>query len=62
MSVLGVSILSVDLGTSNTVAALAAHGRPPRVVEVDGSATTPSAACSAARALLGSTFDSLPDA
>ncbi|WP_291414720.1 Hsp70 family protein [Actinophytocola sp.] len=37
------SILSVDLGTSNTVAVLAAHGRPPRVVEVDGSAATPSA-------------------
>lgn len=35
-------VLSVDLGTSNTVAALAAHGRPPRVVEVDGSATMPS--------------------
>jgi hypothetical protein len=38
-----VSILSVDLGTSNTVAVLAAHGRPPRVVEVDGSAAMPSA-------------------
>ena len=36
-------VLSVDLGTSNTVAVLAAHGRPPRVVEVDGSATMPSA-------------------
>ncbi|MFC4004635.1 Hsp70 family protein [Prauserella oleivorans] len=36
-------ILSVDLGTSNTVAVLSAHGRPPRVVEVDGSATMPSA-------------------
>ncbi|WP_370943023.1 Hsp70 family protein [Amycolatopsis sp. cg5] len=36
-------ILSVDLGTSNTVAVLAAHGRPPRVVEVDGSANMPSA-------------------
>jgi actin-like ATPase involved in cell morphogenesis len=33
----------VDLGTSNTVAVLSAHGRPPRVVEVDGSATMPSA-------------------
>lgn len=39
----GVRILSVDLGTSNTVAVLSAHGRPPRVVEVDGSATMPSA-------------------
>jgi len=36
-------VLSVDLGTSNTVAVLAAHGRQPRVVEVDGSATMPSA-------------------
>src|SRR3954447_10602016 len=38
-----VRVLSVDLGTSNTVAVLSAHGRPPRVVEVDGSATMPSA-------------------
>ena len=37
------AVLSVDLGTSNTVAVLSAHGRPPRVVEVDGSATMPSA-------------------
>ena len=37
------SVLSVDLGTSNTVAVLSAHGRPPRVVEVDGSANMPSA-------------------
>ncbi|HKS48716.1 MAG TPA: Hsp70 family protein [Amycolatopsis sp.] len=36
-------VLSVDLGTSNTVAVLSAHGMPPRVVEVDGSATMPSA-------------------
>lgn len=36
-------VLSVDLGTSNTVAVLSAHGRPPRVVDVDGSATMPSA-------------------
>ncbi|MEV4314520.1 Hsp70 family protein [Actinocrispum sp. NPDC049592] len=36
-------VLSVDLGTSNTVAVLSAHGRPPRVIEVDGSATMPSA-------------------
>ncbi|TCP55154.1 Hsp70 protein [Tamaricihabitans halophyticus] len=35
-------ILSVDLGTSNTAAVLSAHGRPPRVIEVDGSATLPS--------------------
>jgi len=33
----------VDLGTSNTVAVLSAHGRPPRVVEVDGSTNMPSA-------------------
>jgi hypothetical protein len=38
-----VRVLSVDLGTSNTVAVLSAHGRPPRVVEIDGSATMPSA-------------------
>jgi hypothetical protein len=38
-----VTVLSVDLGTSNTVAVLAAHGLPPRVVEVDGAATMPSA-------------------
>jgi hypothetical protein len=38
-----VHVLSVDLGTSNTVAALAINGQPPRVVEVDGSATMPSA-------------------
>lgn len=36
-------VLSVDFGTSNTVAVLSAHGRAPRVVEVDGSATMPSA-------------------
>ncbi|MGQ0838666.1 Hsp70 family protein [Actinokineospora sp.] len=36
-------VLSVDLGTSNTVAVLSAHGLPPRVVEVDGAATMPSA-------------------
>ncbi|MCO1581748.1 Hsp70 family protein [Crossiella sp. SN42] len=36
-------VLSVDLGTSNTVAVLSAHGLPPRVIEVDGSATMPSA-------------------
>lgn len=36
-------VLSVDLGTSNTVTVLAADGRPPRVVDVDGSATMPSA-------------------
>jgi hypothetical protein len=38
-----VRVLSVDLGTSNTVAVLSAHGRAPRVVEMDGSATMPSA-------------------
>ncbi len=37
------SVLSVDLGTSNTVAVLSAHGRHPRVVEVEGSAAMPSA-------------------
>ncbi|SHF39467.1 Hsp70 family protein [Streptoalloteichus hindustanus] len=36
-------VLSVDLGTSNTVAVLSAHGLPPRVIEVDGAATMPSA-------------------
>lgn len=36
-------VLSVDLGTSNTVAVLAEQGRAPRVVDVDGSATMPSA-------------------
>ncbi|GAA2968173.1 Hsp70 family protein [Actinokineospora diospyrosa] len=36
-------VLSVDLGTSNTVAVLSAHGRPPRVIEVDGATTMPSA-------------------
>jgi len=39
----GVSVLSVDLGTSNTVAVLSAHGRSPRVVDVDGSSMMPSA-------------------
>src|ERR1044072_4825633 len=38
-----VNVLSVDLGTSNTVAVLSAHGRPPRVVDVDGASTMPSA-------------------
>ncbi|MBB5894645.1 Hsp70 family protein [Kutzneria kofuensis] len=36
-------VLSIDVGTSNTVAVLAAHGQQPRVVEVDGAATMPSA-------------------
>lgn len=36
-------VLSVDMGTSNTVAVLAAPGREPRVVEVDGAAAMPSA-------------------
>ena len=38
-----VNVLSVDLGTSNTVAVLAAYGRPPRVVDVDGASMMPSA-------------------
>jgi hypothetical protein len=38
-----VNVLSVDLGTSNTVAVLCAHGRPPRVVDVDGASMMPSA-------------------
>jgi actin-like ATPase involved in cell morphogenesis len=38
-----VNVLSVDLGTSNTVAVLSAHGRPPRVVDVDGATMMPSA-------------------
>ncbi|MBO0841397.1 MAG: Hsp70 family protein, partial [Sciscionella sp.] len=37
------AVLSVDLGTSNTVAVLSAHGRPARVVDVDGSSMMPSA-------------------
>ncbi|OLF16862.1 Hsp70 family protein [Actinophytocola xanthii] len=37
------NVLSVDLGTSNTVAVLAAYGRPPRVVDVDGASMMPSA-------------------
>ena len=37
------NVLSVDLGTSNTVAVLAAHGRPPRVVDIDGASMMPSA-------------------
>lgn len=36
-------VLAIDLGTSNTVAVLAEDGRSPRVVDVDGSATMPSA-------------------
>jgi actin-like ATPase involved in cell morphogenesis len=38
-----VRVLSVDLGTSNTVAVLSAHGRPPRVVDIDGASMIPSA-------------------
>ncbi|MFC4853298.1 Hsp70 family protein [Actinophytocola glycyrrhizae] len=37
------NVLSVDLGTSNTVAVLSALDRPPRVVEVEGASTMPSA-------------------
>ncbi len=36
-------VLSVDLGTSNTVAVLSAHGRAPRVLDVDGASMMPSA-------------------
>ncbi|WP_048876629.1 Hsp70 family protein, partial [Saccharomonospora saliphila] len=36
-------MLSVDLGTSNTVAVLTTPGRAPRVIELDGSSTMPSA-------------------
>ncbi len=36
-------VLSVDLGVSNTVAVLADGVTPPRVVDVDGAATMPSA-------------------
>ncbi|MCT2585860.1 Hsp70 family protein [Actinophytocola sp. S1-96] len=36
-------VLTVDLGTSNTVAVLSAPGRPPRVVDVDGASAMPSA-------------------
>jgi actin-like ATPase involved in cell morphogenesis len=38
-----VRVLSIDVGTSNTVAVLAVPGQLPRVVEVDGAATMPSA-------------------
>jgi actin-like ATPase involved in cell morphogenesis len=38
-----VRVLSVDLGTSNTVAVLSAHGRPPRVIDIDGASMIPSA-------------------
>ncbi|MFI7678838.1 Hsp70 family protein [Actinophytocola sp. NPDC049390] len=37
------SVLSVDLGTSNTVAVLSALDRQPRVVEVEGASSMPSA-------------------
>ncbi|WP_157495037.1 hypothetical protein [Kutzneria sp. 744] len=36
-------VLSIDVGTSNTVAVLSVSGQQPRVVEVDGAATMPSA-------------------
>ncbi|MFC0431616.1 Hsp70 family protein [Kutzneria buriramensis] len=36
-------VLSIDVGTSNTVAVLAVSGQQPRVVEVDGAATMPTA-------------------
>jgi hypothetical protein len=38
-----VRVLSVDLGTSNSVAVLSAHERPPRVLDVDGASMMPSA-------------------
>ncbi|WP_051114963.1 Hsp70 family protein [Actinokineospora enzanensis] len=37
------TVLTVDLGSANTVAVVAATGERPRVVEVDGSVTMPSA-------------------
>src|ERR1044072_7022958 len=46
-------VLSVDLGTSNTVAVLSAHGRPPSVLELDGSVTMPSAGFAARQAAWG---------
>ncbi len=46
------AVLSVDFGTSNTVAVLSAHGRPPRVVEVDGAAGLPSSVFAAEDARL----------
>jgi hypothetical protein len=36
-------VLSVDLGTSNTVAVLAVHGRAARVLDADGASMMPSA-------------------
>ncbi|HKH69492.1 MAG TPA: hypothetical protein VKA75_19185, partial [Reyranella sp.] len=42
-SIGAVRVLSVDLGTSNTVAVLSVPGLPPRLVEIEGSATMPSA-------------------
>ncbi|UQS27618.1 Hsp70 family protein [Amycolatopsis thermalba] len=37
------NVLSIDLGTSSTVAVLSAFGRGPRVIEIDGSVTMSSA-------------------
>ncbi len=37
------NVLSVDLGTANTVAALRIEGRPPRLIEFDGVPILPSA-------------------
>lgn len=37
------NVLTIDLGTSSTVAVLSAFGRGPRVIEIDGSVTTSSA-------------------
>jgi hypothetical protein len=38
-----VNVLSVDLGTANTVAVLRIDGQPPRLIEFDGAPTLPSA-------------------
>ncbi|HEY4455180.1 MAG TPA: Hsp70 family protein, partial [Pseudonocardiaceae bacterium] len=37
------NVLSVDLGTANTVAVLRIDGQPPRLIEFDGAPTLPSA-------------------
>ncbi len=37
------NVLSVDLGTANTVAVLRVDGQPPRLIEFDGAPTLPSA-------------------
>jgi len=40
-----VDVLSIDFGTSSTVAVVSAAGRTPWAVEVDGAVTMPSAVC-----------------